>query len=41
MNAAEIEKAVSALVERPFEPEEFPYQFLEAFVNKSTTINRL
>ena len=41
MNAVEIEEAVSALAERPFEPEEFPYQFLEAFGNKATTIKRL
>ena len=41
MNPVEIEEAVSALAERPFEPEEFPYQFLEAFGNKATTIKRL
>ena len=28
MNAVEIEEAISALAERPFEAEEFPYAFL-------------
>ncbi|MBI1256575.1 MAG: lactate dehydrogenase [Chloroflexi bacterium] len=41
MNAVEIEEAVSALAERPFDPAEFPYAFLEAFGNKETTIKRL
>ena len=41
MNAVEIEEAVSALAERPFEGEEFPFAFLQAFGNKPTTINRL
>ena len=41
MNAVEIERAVSALAEQPFDPEEFPYAFLEAFGNKATTIKRL
>ncbi len=41
MNAVEIEEAISALAERPFDPLEFPYQFLEAFGNKETTIKRL
>ena len=41
MNAVEIEEAVSALVEAPFDPQEFPFAFLEAFGNKSTTIARL
>lgn len=41
MNAVEIEEAVSALAERPFEPAEFPYAFLEAFGNKDATIKRL
>ena len=31
MNAVEIEEAVSALAEAPFDPEEFPFQFLQAF----------
>jgi hypothetical protein len=41
MNAVEIEEAVSALAERTFDPEEFPFSFLEAFGNKATTIKRL
>ena len=41
MNAVEIEEAISALAERPFDPEEFPYAFLEAFGNKETTLKRL
>lgn len=41
MNAVEIEEAVSALAERPFDPAEFPFAFLEAFGNKPTTIKRL
>jgi hypothetical protein len=41
MNAVEIEEAVSALAERPFDREEFPFAFLEAFGNKETTIKRL
>lgn len=41
MNAVEIEEAISALAEQPFDAEEFPYQFLEAFGNKLTTIMRL
>ncbi|UXB33849.1 lactate dehydrogenase [Stenotrophomonas maltophilia] len=41
MNAVEIEQAITDLAERPFDPAEFPYLFLEAFGNKSTTIKRL
>jgi hypothetical protein len=41
MNAVEIEEAVSALVEQPFDPAEFPYAFLQAFGNKETTIRKL
>jgi hypothetical protein len=41
MNAVEIEEAVSRLAEQPFDPEVFPYAFLEAFGNKETTIKRL
>jgi hypothetical protein len=37
----EIEEAVSTLAERPFEADEFPYAFLEAFGNKETTLKRL
>jgi hypothetical protein len=41
MNAIEIEEAVSRLAEEPFDAENFPYAFLEAFGNKATTIQRL
>jgi hypothetical protein len=41
MNAVEIEEAVSKLAGQPFNREEFPYSFLEAYGNKQTTINRL
>ena len=41
MNAVEIEEAISALAERPFEAREFPFAFLRAFGNKETTIKRL
>ena len=41
MNAVEIEEAVSTLAEAPFDPEAFPYAFLEAFGNKETTLKRL
>ena len=41
MNAVEIEQAISALAEQPFDAQEFPFSFLEAFGNKPTTIKRL
>jgi hypothetical protein len=41
MNAVEIEEAISALAEQPFDRGEFPYAFLQAFGNKETTIKRL
>ncbi|MCB2112414.1 MAG: lactate dehydrogenase, partial [Parvularculaceae bacterium] len=41
MNAVEIEEAISNLAEQPFDAEEFPFAFLEAFGNKATTIKRL
>lgn len=41
MNAVEIEEAVSALAELPFDATRFPFAFLEAFGNKETTIKRL
>ncbi|WP_296697032.1 class I SAM-dependent DNA methyltransferase [Thiocapsa sp. UBA6158] len=41
MNAVEIEEAVSALAEQPFDAEEFPLAFLAAFGNKETTLKRL
>jgi len=41
MNAVEIEEAISQLAQDAFDPANFPFQFLEAFGNKKTTINRL
>jgi hypothetical protein len=41
LNAVEIEEAISKLAEQPFDPEQFPYAFLEAFGNKPTTIRLL
>src|SRR3954453_21672599 len=41
MNAVEIEEAISALAEQPFDALEFPFAFLQAFGNKDTTIKRL
>ena len=41
MNPVEIDAAVEALAEQPFDAQEFPYAFLEAFGNKATTIKRL
>ncbi len=41
MNAVEIEEAVSRLAEAPFDAQDFPFAFLEAFGNKPTTIKRL
>lgn len=41
MNPVEIEEAVSALAEQPFDPAEFPFAFLKAFDNKDTTIRKL
>jgi hypothetical protein len=41
MNAVEIEEAVSRLAEAPFDPEDFPFAFLEAFGNPSTTLKKL
>jgi hypothetical protein len=41
MNAVEIEEAISALAEQPFDAAEFPFDFLTAFGNKETTIKRL
>ena len=41
MNAVEIEQAISELAEKPFDQHEFPFQFLEAFGNKETTLKRL
>lgn len=41
MNAVEIEEAVSDLAAAPFDANEFPFAFLEAFGNKAATIARL
>jgi hypothetical protein len=41
LNAVEIEEAISQLADQPFDPDSFPYVFLEAFGNKETTIKRL
>lgn len=41
MNAVEIEEAISALAEQPFDGPEFPFAFLRAFGNKETTLRRL
>lgn len=41
MNPVEIEQAVSELAERPYDGPNFPYDFLEAFGNKETTLKRL
>lgn len=41
MNPVEIEEAVSQLALEPFDRAEFPFQFLMAFDNKATTIQRL
>ena len=41
MNAVEIEEAITNLADQPFDPEGFPFAFLEAFGNKATTIKRL
>ena len=41
MNAVEIEEAISTLAEQPFDAQEFPFAFLQAFGNRDTTIRRL
>jgi hypothetical protein len=41
LNAVEIEEAISILAEQPFDAQEFPFAFLQAFGNKETTIRRL
>jgi len=41
MNAVEIEEAISALAEQPFDGGEFPFAFLQAFGNKEAVIKRL
>ena len=41
MNAVEIEEAISALAEQPYDGVEFAFDFLLAFGNKATTLKRL
>lgn len=41
LNAVEIEEAISALAEQPFDVDEFPFAFLQAFGAKETTLRRL
>jgi hypothetical protein len=41
VNPVEIEEAISALAEQPFDAGEFPFAFLQAFGNKDTTLKRL
>jgi hypothetical protein len=41
MNAVEIEEAIPALAELPFDNAEFPFQFLSAFGNEEIAIKRL
>jgi hypothetical protein len=41
LNAVEIEEAISKLASEPFDSDEFPFAFLEAFGNKPPTIKRL
>lgn len=41
VNAVEIEQTIFELAENPFDRQEFPFQFHEAFGNKNTTQKRL
>lgn len=41
LNAVEIEQAITEFADKPFNREDFPFAFLEAFGNKETTIRRL
>jgi len=41
LNAVEIEEAISQSAEQPFDPDGFPFAFLEAFGNKETTLKKL
>lgn len=41
MNAVEIEEALAELAAAPFDPAEFPFQFIQAFGHKDATIKRL
>ena len=38
MSAVEIEEAVTNLARQPFDPDEFPFIFLEAYGNKAITM---
>jgi hypothetical protein len=38
LNAVEIEEGILQLADQPFDPENFPYAFLEVFGNRETTI---
>ena len=41
MKAVEIEQAITDLAERPFDPAEFAFAFLEAFGNKDASLKKL
>jgi len=41
LNAVEIEEEITELADQPFDPDNFPFAFLEAFGNKVTTIKKL
>lgn len=41
MNAVEIEEAITALAEQPFDASEFPYAFLEVFGNERQRVHPL
>jgi len=41
LNAIEIEEAIFQMADQPFDPDGFPFAFLEAFGNKKATIDRL
>ena len=41
MNAVEIEQALTDLATQAFDAAEFPFQFLSAFGNKDTTLQKL
>ena len=40
MNAVEIEEAISALAEKPFDSAEFSFEFLPAFGYKETSVKK-
>ena len=41
MKIVEIEQALSDLADQPLDSVEFPFQFLQAFGNKETTLKKL